>query len=327
MDKIISQFKVLCLSLILIISGLTAFAQKSFSRAEYIDMYKYEAMKSMREYKIPASITLAQGMLESGNGNSELALKSNNHFGIKCHGDAWSGKRTYHDDDKKGECFRVYENVYDSYKDHAIFLQKPRYAKCFDLKITDYKGWAHGLKKAGYATNPKYPALLIKLIEDNNLTQYDDLVLKGGNIEPEQDVVPEAAPEPTQENDDLNAIALTQQISVKVSENKVKYIIALPNWTIQDAAKAAMKGSWEIRRYNDLDKKHTFKGGERIYIQPKRKKGTQQYHDVKKGETLWSISQQYGIKMKALMKKNHISKNDTLKPGMRLYLQGTAPER
>ena len=146
---------------------------------DYIEKYKDIAMREMQEYKIPASITLAQGLLESGNGNSELAKKSNNHFGIKCHKD-WTGKRTYHDDDEKGECFRVYESPEDSYRDHSIFLKKgQRYAFLFDLKITDYKGWAKGLKKAGYATLPVYANVLIKLIEDYNLAQYDQMVVKG----------------------------------------------------------------------------------------------------------------------------------------------------
>ena len=135
-------------------------------------MYREDAIREMERNSIPASITLAQGILESGDGNSPLARYANNHFGIKCHSD-WTGKTFIQDDDKKNECFRKYKDPYESYKDHSDFLKKNRYAFLFELKITDYKGWAHGLKKAGYATNPKYPHLLIKIIEENNLAQYD----------------------------------------------------------------------------------------------------------------------------------------------------------
>ena len=146
---------------------------QNMSCSQYIEQYKDEAIYQMNKYKIPASITLAQGILESGNGNSELATKSNNHFGIKCHSD-WQGEKVYHDDDKSNECFRKYDNVRDSYEDHSEFLQKPRYSNLFTLSIKDYKGWAKGLKKAGYATNPKYAKQLIKIIEDNNLSRFDN---------------------------------------------------------------------------------------------------------------------------------------------------------
>ena len=153
--------------------------EKSKAVMDYIEKYKNIAMREMQVYKIPASITLAQGLLESGNGNSELAKKSNNHFGIKCHS-TWKGERTYHDDDEKGECFRVYDSPADSYRDHSKFLVNgQRYAFLFDLQITDYKGWAKGLKKAGYATLPVYANVLIKLIEDYDLAQYDQMVVKG----------------------------------------------------------------------------------------------------------------------------------------------------
>lgn len=143
----------------------------------YIDRYKAIAMEEMRRYKIPASITLAQGILESNSGRSQLTSRSNNHFGIKCH-KGWTGGRTYHDDDEKGECFRVYDHPESSFRDHSLFLaERTRYADLFKLKITDYKGWAKGLKKAGYATDKKYPDKLINLIETYKLYTFDDQVL------------------------------------------------------------------------------------------------------------------------------------------------------
>jgi len=149
----------------------------SDSKLAYIDMYSEIAMEEMRKYKIPASITLSQGILESRSGQSGLTLKSNNHFGIKCH-KGWNGGRTYHDDDEKGECFRVYKNPETSFKDHSLFLaERSRYSNLFKLKITDYKGWAKGLRKAGYATDKAYPKKLIAIIEKYQLYKYDDKVL------------------------------------------------------------------------------------------------------------------------------------------------------
>lgn len=153
--------------------------KKSFNEATlaYIDTYKEYAMNEMRVYKIPASITLAQGILESGNGNSELTQKSNNHFGIKCH-KSWGGGKVYHDDDEEGECFRKYRDPAKSFRDHSLFLSnRGRYSKLFELEIDDYVGWAKGLKKAGYATDRRYPAKLIGLIERFELYRYDDEVL------------------------------------------------------------------------------------------------------------------------------------------------------
>jgi LysM repeat protein len=157
---------------------VTTYAQKN-TRAEYIAIWKKTAQQSMKANGIPASITLAQACLESADGNSELSVKGRNHFGIKCHG--WDGKKVYHDDDKKHECFRKYRKAEQSFEDHATFLsERSRYAFLFEMDADDYKGWAKGLKKAGYATNPKYPALLIKIIEDNNLADIDAEVMSDG---------------------------------------------------------------------------------------------------------------------------------------------------
>lgn len=152
--------------LFLMLSSVIVFGQsKSNSTQDYINTYTKIAIEQEKQYGIPACITLAQGILESGSGRSRLATEANNHFGIKCHND-WKGKKIYKDDDKKNECFRVYDNAEQSYIDHSLFLVgKKRYADLFKLKITDYKGWAKGLKQAGYATNPKYPQLLIDIIE------------------------------------------------------------------------------------------------------------------------------------------------------------------
>ena len=148
--------------------------------ANYIENYNGIAREEMLQYGIPASITLAQGILESGAGRGELTRKANNHFGIKCHTE-WTGERVYHDDDEKGECFRTYKDPKYSFRDHSLFLtQRSRYKDLFKYRKDDYKSWARGLKKAGYATDPKYPDKLISIIERYNLAAYDEMVLGAG---------------------------------------------------------------------------------------------------------------------------------------------------
>ena len=203
---------------ILMISGLTVFAQNSNlnqGTLDYIKKYKDLAMEQMIEFKIPASIKLAQAIIESSHGTSELAVKSNNHFCIKCH-NSWTGKKTYYDDDAKGECFRVYNTVEESYRDHSNFLKNgTRYASLFDLAITDYKGWANGLKKAGYATSPVYATVLIKVIEDYNLQQYDQMVVKNEfkpkkkteNVEPEKEEKPAKVDKPKKQKQNKHTAA------------------------------------------------------------------------------------------------------------------------
>ena len=163
--------KTILLSIVSLVMTMSLFGQTN-DYVNYINQYKDIAIEQMHKYHIPASITLAQGLLESGAGKSELAQKANNHFGIKCH--SWDGKRIYHDDDKKGECFRVYKSAKDSYEDHSIFLSTgSRYAFLFKYSETDYVAWARGLKRAGYATSPTYADKLIELIKRYNLDQYD----------------------------------------------------------------------------------------------------------------------------------------------------------
>lgn len=311
--------------------GLPLFSGAQQTRQQYIDKYKNTAIQNMRNHKVPASITLAQGMLESGNGNSELAKKSNNHFGIKCHS-SWKGKRTYHDDDKKGECFRVYNTVYDSYADHADFLHKTRYAKCFELKITDYKGWAHELKNAGYATNPKYPKLLIKIIEDHELYKYDQEALGKGGKKPkkektEPEVVAKTNPNPKGPNTTVNANDNFDDVDyygkpmVKISKNKIKYIKASKGDTPESLAKKMEMGPWQITMYNNVKKDYRFTEGQVVYLQPKRGKSKTSYHIVRPGDSIWTISQQYGVKQNKIRQYNKLKKNQSLKSGQKIYLR------
>ena len=188
--------KTVLLSVILF-SSLNLMAETKFSTQDYIDAWKVTAVEQMNEHKIPASITLAQGILESGNGNSKLAKEAKNHFGIKCH-TQWQGERVYHDDDEKGECFRKYQYVETSYDDHSAFLtQRKRYAFLFNYSAKDYKRWAKGLKKAGYATDKKYPDKLIKIIEDYKLYEFDNVKKKDFKVDPKTEAVLKAAANPS----------------------------------------------------------------------------------------------------------------------------------
>lgn len=245
----------------------------------YIEQYADEAVEQMHRYRIPASITLAQGLLESGAGRSQLTRKSNNHFGIKC-GSDWRGKRTYHDDDARGECFRVYKNALESYEDHSRFLAgKSRYASLFKLKTTDYKGWARGLKKCGYATSPTYANQLINLIELYNLDRFDHAKLKSKWI---------ANPHQT------------------YLANGLLYIIARKGDTFDSLADEFDISKRKLRKYNDLYKGYTLQSGDIIYLEKKNRKARKPYktHIVQPGESMYTISQRYGIRLERLYKMN-----------------------
>lgn len=282
-----------CIAFGLLILSNSVFGQE-ISRKEYIEKYSSLAVKQMHQYKIPASITLAQGILESNNGNSRLAVKANNHFGIKCHG--WEGKKIFADDDKKNECFRNYKNVLESFVDHSLFLNKySRYEFLFDYKITDYKSWAKGLKKAGYATNSKYPELLIKIIEENKLYQFD------------------------MEKIDKNLISGKRNIYMH--PNKIKYVISQNQETYETIAKSLNIKLKQILKYNDDKKLSVLKEGTKVFIQPKRNRSKQRTHILNKGEDLRSISQTYGIKMKSLKKRNELILKNGLNNGDKLRLR------
>jgi len=286
-------------------------ADDRISRSQYIDNWKDEAISQMATYGIPASITLAQGILESGDGNSKLAKQGNNHFGIKCHD--WTGKTIHKDDDKKNECFRKYPNAQQSFQDHSEFLSKRgRYSFLFDLKSTDYKGWAKGLKTAGYATNPKYPGLLIAIIEKNNLQQYDNMVLaSSGNTNSENASFMVAS---------LSKPTATKH-SVYIHNNNIKYIKVRSGDTFYKISKEFGMHLGQIYKYNDFSDKNFIKEGDTIYLQPKRKKAKVESHTVKQNETLQDISQLYGIKLKALCKKNQIEPETILQEGYLLELR------
>lgn len=315
---------------------------KELSQKEYIDRYKVIAVKKRIEYNIPASITLAQGLLESGSGNSRLALHANNHFGIKCHLE-WSGDTFHKDDDAKDECFRKYKNPEASFDDHSSFLTtRDRYSFLFDYEVTEYKKWARGLKKAGYATNPRYPQLLIGLIERHNLDKYDTMSLaeakkrqeekpkavahkkkKATKAEQKQSTTKEKKFENVKEPG--KSYVSNNELLVK-RNNRIKYVIARKGDTPEKIAEELDMWTWQIKKYNELDDDREIKPGMIVYLQPKRRKGSEKHHTVKEGENMYSISQKYGIKLKHIYRKNHMERGTEPEPGQKLWLRKKKPE-
>ena len=289
---------------IFIFLNLITWSQNKMTPTEYISKYKEDAIKEMYLHKVPACITLAQGMLESGNGNSSLCRNANNHFGIKCH-KGWSGKTFMMDDDTANECFRKYECALDSYSDHSQFLfSRSRYSKLFELPLTDYKGWCYGLKSAGYATDPKYPERLIELIEKYKLHEI---------------TITETTPKQNFPSHD--EIKSNMAIREVYRFNHIRFVIAKDNDSFYKIANDFNLELDEILEYNDLSKSDKLSFGQKIYIEKKRRKALEPIHVVQKNETLKSISQLHGIRLSSVCKKNRLKPDDKLKVGDVLYLR------
>ncbi len=288
-------------------------------RTDYILKYKDAAISQMQSSGIPASITLAQACLESGFGTSRLAREGNNHFGIKCHD--YKGRKMYVDDDVKDDCFRVYDRVEDSFQDHSDFLRfRSRYAFLFDLDPTDYKGWAYGLKAAGYATDPQYAVRLIDLIERYGLQQYDTVVSPD-----ELPVTPVVAKQPEQvelkESSPLYKISLQREI---LKRNNVMFVVANGYESFYSIAREFNLFRWEVLRFNDERKDRLLQDGEVVYIEAKKKQADKYLdkHVVEEGESMRIISQQYAVKEKYLYKYNPgIPKGSDPAPGSIINLR------
>ena len=257
------------------------------------------------KHHIPASITLAQGLLESGAGKSLLTVSSNNHFGIKCN-NGWTGRRFYKDDDIKDDCFRVYDNARESFEDHSKFLLRPRYQSLFSLKITDYKGWARGLKACGYATNPQYADKLIGLIELYGLYEYDYAKTYDRFIA-------------THSGANTSGHYANHRIYYR---NKNYYLVANGGETFQTLAEEVGERYRKWAKYNERDKKDVLSKGDIIYMEKKRSKAEKMYknqpHVVRANESLYDIAQLYGIRLKYLYKKNGLPLDYVPRPGDRL---------
>lgn len=303
--------RTLFLFLLFSIHSLFLSAETKYTAQQYIDKYADDAVVEMKRAGVPASITLAQGMLESGYGNSTLARKANNHFGIKCHSD-WTGSTYTMDDDKRNECFRKYRSVRDSYEDHSDFLKgKKRYAALFELKITDYKGWAHGLRKAGYATNKKYAYLLIDLIERYDLNSY---------VKEEHS---KSKSQKKKKKDKVEEFEVNMEVSsIKVSDNFVKYILVEKGDTYYSISKKTGVPLKRIYKYNECSEQVVLKEGTRIYLQPKRRRGKQKQYVVDRELTVYDVSQMFGVKMKHLRKRNGWGPDHQLSIGELVVLRG-----
>lgn len=309
--------------------SVQAFGQQRLSRNEYIEKYKRIAIDQMEVYGIPASIKMAQALLESENGNSRLATEANNHFGIKCKKE-WTGETITHDDDAPGECFRKYSSVEESFKDHSEFLDKSsRYQELFKLDPLDYKGWATGLKAAGYATNPIYAAQLIKIIEDNKLFLLDtggDITVAETTPAPVPSTLPEDLPAATGSKVDID----NYTVSVNGSggrhsiyfNNGSEFVLAGPNDSYMSIAREFGVKEEKLRKFNDRIDNEPLAQGDMVYVKAKNKRSEngKLIHIVKEGETLHSISQMYGIRLSNLANINRRDKATIVKAGQQIRL-------
>lgn len=320
----------------LLIAALTLcthslYAQKNAAYETYIEQYSEIAMIEQARHNIPASITLAQALIESGAGKSELARLSNNHFGIKCHSN-WEGEKVYHDDDQKGECFRKYNKVIDSFEDHSLFLKRDRYKALFSYKISDYKSWAYGLKAAGYATDPKYPTKLIKIIEDYNLTRFDDpnavaLAVQNYNKDVEERIVRIQDQKSTTSAEAVANMSFEERNMYAIHDvmktNGVPFVVAREGDSFASIAQEFELSEQALLRYNDLPSDTTIAVGMQLYVQKKKKKSTTKIykHVIYYGDSMHSIAQQYGIRLRDLYKMNNLRKWIPAQYGMTLKLR------
>ncbi len=295
------------------------------TREEYVERYKSIAIAHMERYGIPASITMAQGILESDSGNSLLSTSSNNHFGIKCK-KSWTGDRVYHDDDAKGECFRAYPSVEASYQDHAVFLdQSPRYDSLFAYPSDDYRSWARGLKAAGYATAPDYAERLVKIIESMKLYLLDKeegskiyTAAKHAAVNTEAWFESNTAVSDEQINPNAFRVTVNSHRGYGVYRtNHTFYIVAKEGDTFQKLGEIFQISAQNLRKFNDLPKTAEPRKGDVVYIERKKTQwlGNVMQHKVVRDENLYSLAQSYGIRQKSLAKLNRLRPNEDVRKG------------
>ncbi len=320
--------------LLVIVAGSFANATaQTLTPVQYVEIYKDLAKKEMRRMGVPAAITLAQGLLETESGNSDLVKKSNNHFGIKCKS-TWTAETVYHDDDATGECFRSYKDAEASYRDHSNYLRgTDRYAFLFALQLTDYKGWAKGLRKAGYATNPKYPEILIRNIEQYNLEQYTiegmkeegDTVIAGKNKTDKGVAVIKAQGKNrspfNNEANKRNSSAANESTNFI---NGSKYIIAVKGTSLLAIASENDIDLSKLLSYNDMEDDGILKSDQIIFLQKKPKTGKQDFYVMQLKESLYDVSQKNGIQFKYLLKYNDLTENSLVAAGTLLKLNSVA---
>jgi len=320
--------KIVFLFIISVTFSQILFAQ-NMTPAEYVATYKDIAIREMKRMGIPAAISLAQGLLETENGNSDLVKKSNNHFGIKCKS-SWNAETVSHDDDASGECFRAYKNAEDSYRDHSNFLRgNSRYDFLFKLDPRDYKGWAYGLRKAGYATNPHYPEILIKNIEDNNLQQYtleavdevpvfDASKYKDDPEEKDNPVVEES----TSQNVEPSNTNISEP--TKMTINGSRALLVSKGTSLLAIASQNNINLSRLLEINELNKDGILDKDQFIFLEKKQKEGDRDYYIVQQDETLYDVAQKNGILLQSLYDFNKISATDNIYPGTKILLRPLA---
>ena len=328
--------KAIALTAFVLAIAAGARAQVRLTREEYVDRYKHIAVAQMERYGIPASITMAQGILESDCGNSLLSMPSNNHFGIKCKR-GWTGRKVYHDDDVKGECFRAYPSVEASYRDHAEFLDsQPRYDSLFAYDATDYRSWARGLKAAGYATAPDYAQRLIRIIEETQLyllDRPDGLRLwasrTGHAGDPEQwfasqSSVADARAEAAVDPDDYRVTINAHEGYNVYMTNGVHYVLAKENDTFEHIGQLFRLSPRNLRKFNDLkDKRAQPMTGEVVYIERKKKhwEGNSRHHIAREGETAYAVGQSYAIRTRSIEKMNRLKRGEAIAAGRQIRIK------
>jgi LysM repeat protein len=345
---------------ILLLFALNTIAQEQNPAVlQYIETYREIAIKEMQRTGVPAAIKLAQGILETEAGRSDLVKRSNNHFGIKCKS-WWAGEKVYHDDDEKGECFRKYGSAADSWKDHSDYLKNTaRYAFLFQLNPEDYKGWASGLKKAGYATNPRYPQILIKYIEEYQLAEFtlialgkkpagwtNDVAVKKAETEKHpvfiESIASNQKSEEARENKEAISVVSTDQNKPEPVVTKKAITYPEGEFKLNDTRVVFVKGgtsllsiaeqysirlSW-LMDFNDLKtEQEILEEDQLVFLQRKRRQGQNEFHIVEEGESLYDISQKEALRLENLLGYNQVSANMKLAAGEKLYLKSTAPER
>jgi mannosyl-glycoprotein endo-beta-N-acetylglucosaminidase/LysM domain-containing protein len=322
-------------------------AQISVNGVVYVNTYKALAMAEEQRSGIPAAIILAQGLHETEAGTSELVRQSNNHFGIKCKDD-WKGGVVYHDDDSKHECFRSYVTAADSYRDHSDFLRRSsRYAFLFDLDPMDYEGWAYGLRKAGYATNIRYSQILIKLIKDYNLQQYTLIAM--GKMRPEDEValvvpgggqattmaaatIPAGNGALVQKDGETASITVTDAPAVSYPQgeftiNRTRVVYIQAGVSLLAVANQYAIPLGRLLDFNDMKEEDVLVKGQLVFLQRKRRTGSNVFHLVRPGENLYDICQAEGIRLQDMLEMNQLASGEQPAPGERIYLQGSAPSR
>jgi LysM repeat protein len=302
-------------------------AQNVLTPVQYVELYKDFAIREMKRMGVPAAITLAQGILETESGNSVLVKKSNNHFGIKCK-NSWTAGGVSHDDDAIGECFRQYKTAEESYRDHSNFLRgNSRYSFLFKINVTDYKAWAYGLKKAGYATNPRYPLILIKQIEQYNLQQYTLLAagetaqFDAGNYQDDKEekvTADNSIADPKNQTPDESILDVSDNV---VSVNGSKCVYAGKGTSLLVVATKNNIALSKLLSFNELVEDGMLTKDQFVYLEKKAKTGDRDFYIAKPGETLYDIAQNNGIQLQYMLDYNKLLGKEDIESGRKIFLK------